>query len=64
MTLIPVNIYDLGLVYKLEIDDQAIVYITMTLKRQIARLGGYAWCVYNEVKQVEGVKDVKVEFSL
>jgi metal-sulfur cluster biosynthetic enzyme len=28
---IPVNIYDLGLIYELKIDDQAVVYIRMTL---------------------------------
>ena len=28
---IPVNIYDLGLIYNLEIDDDYTVYVTMTL---------------------------------
>ncbi len=28
---IPVNIYDLGLIYKVEIDDEKTVHITMTL---------------------------------
>lgn len=28
---IPVNIYDLGLIYKVEVDDEKTVHITMTL---------------------------------
>lgn len=28
---IPVNIYDLGLIYKIEVDDDSIAHITMTL---------------------------------
>lgn len=28
---IPVNVYDLGLIYRLDVDDQAVVHIDMTL---------------------------------
>jgi len=59
---IPVNIYDLGLIYKLKIDDQSIVYITMTLTTPNCPIAeDMPGVVCNEVKLVEGVKDVKVE---
>jgi FeS assembly SUF system protein len=59
---IPVNIYDLGLVYGIEIDDQGKVTIRMTLTAPAcpfaATLPGQ---VEQAVKQVEGVNDVTVE---
>jgi len=59
---IPVNIYDLGLVYEIKIDDQAIVNITMTLTTPNCPIAeDMPGVVYKEVKSVEGVKDVKVE---
>ena len=59
---IPVNIYDLGLVYELKIDDQSVVYIRMTLTTPNCPVAeDMPSVVYNEVKQVEGVKDVKIE---
>jgi FeS assembly SUF system protein len=59
---IPVNIYDLGLIYELKIDDQAVVSITMTLTTPNCPVAeDMPGTVYNEVKSVEGVKDVKVE---
>ena len=58
---IPVNIYDLGLIYELKID-QSVVYITMTLTTPNCPIAeDMPGVVYNEVKQVEGIKDVKVE---
>jgi FeS assembly SUF system protein len=59
---IPVNIYDLGLIYELKIDDQSVVYITMTLTTPNCPIAeDMPGIVYNEVKSVEGIKDVKVE---
>ena len=59
---IPVNIYDLGLIYELRIDDQSVVYITMTLTTPNCPIAeDMPGIVYNEVKSVDGVKDVKVE---
>ena len=59
---IPVNIYDLGLVYELNIDDQSVVYIKMTLTTPNCPIAeDMPGVVYNEVKKVEGVKDVKVD---
>jgi FeS assembly SUF system protein len=59
---IPVNIYDLGLVYELKIDDSSVVYIKMTLTTPNCPIAeDMPGIVYNEVRSVEGVKEVKVE---
>ena len=59
---IPVNIYDLGLIYELRINDQAEVYLQMTLTTPNCPIAeDMPGIVYNEVKSVDGVKDVKVE---
>jgi FeS assembly SUF system protein len=59
---IPVNIYDLGLIYELTIDDQSVVYIKMTLTTPNCPVAeDMPGIVLQEVKSVEGVKDVKVE---
>jgi FeS assembly SUF system protein len=59
---IPVNIYDLGLVYELKISDESEVYIKMTLTTPNCPVAeDMPGIVYNEVKSVEGVKDVKIE---
>ena len=48
---IPVNIYDLGLIYKLEVDDDHTVYITMTLTAPNCPIAGQ---LIEEVKQKAG----------
>lgn len=54
---IPVNIYDLGLIYKIELDDDQIVHITMTLTAPNCPL---AEDLIEEVKyKVAGTKGVK-----
>ncbi len=59
---IPVNIYDLGLVYELKIDDQSEVYIKMTLTTPNCPIAeDMPGIVYREVKNVKGVKEVKVD---
>ena len=59
---IPVNIYDLGLIYELKINDESEVYIKMTLTTPNCPVAeDMPGIVYNEVKSVEGVKDVKIE---
>jgi FeS assembly SUF system protein len=58
---IPVNIYDLGLIYELKIEE-GIVYIKMTLTTPNCPVAeDMPGLVYKEVKNVEGVKEVKVE---
>ena len=58
---IPVNIYELGLIYKIEIDKKKNVYIDMTLTSPNCPV---AESLPNQVKEnimkVEGVSDVKL----
>ena len=59
---IPVNIYDLGLVYEISIDDSSNVHIRMTLTAPNCPIAeDMPDLVRDEVKRVEGVKDVVVE---
>jgi FeS assembly SUF system protein len=59
---IPINIYDLGLIYELKIDDQSNVYIRMTLTAPNCPVAEeMPEMVRAEVKNVEGVKEVTVE---
>jgi len=58
---IPVNIYELGLIYKIEIDKKKNVYIDMTLTSPNCPV---AESLPNQVKEnimkMEGVSDVKL----
>ena len=58
---IPVNIYELGLIYKIEIDDKNKVSVDMTLTSPNCPV---AESLPNQVKEnimkVEGVSDVKL----
>lgn len=58
---IPVNIYDLGLVYTVEIDTENAVAIAMTLTAPGCPVAGEmpGW-VENAVESLPGVKEVKV----
>ena len=59
---IPINIYDLGLVYDLEIDDEAAVRINMTLTAPncpVAEL--IVQQVTQAAQDVEGIRSVEVE---
>jgi FeS assembly SUF system protein len=54
---IPVNIYDLGLIYNIEVDDNHIVHITMTLTAPNCPM---ADDLVEEVKyRISGIKGVK-----
>jgi len=59
---IPVDIYELGLIYKVEIEDDRSILIDMTLTAPGCPVAGEMpiW-VHNAVASVEGVGDVKVE---
>ncbi|MCC0079000.1 MAG: SUF system Fe-S cluster assembly protein [Rhodobacter sp.] len=61
---IPVNIYDLGLVYTIAIDDTSVVRIIMTLTAPGCPVAGEmpGW-VSDAVSVVPGVKDVEVEMT-
>ncbi|MFN3613671.1 MAG: SUF system Fe-S cluster assembly protein [Rubrimonas sp.] len=59
---IPVNIYDLGLVYRIVIDDEGAVEIQMTLTAPGCPVAGEmpGW-VADAVEPLPGVKSVNVE---
>lgn len=61
---IPVNIYDLGLIYKIDIDDELNVKVLMTMTAPDCPEAEY---MFREVKDmigyIEGVKSVDVELT-
>jgi len=58
---IPVNIYDLGLIYRIDIAANGAVAIDMTLTAPACPVAGMMPVMVKEaVQQVEGVGDVKV----
>lgn len=59
---IPVNIYDLGLIYSIDINEQSEVNVNMTLTAPACPVAGsLPGQVENTIKAVEGVADAKVE---
>ena len=59
---IPVNIYELGLIYKVDVTPEASVAITMTLTAPSCPVAGeLPGDVEKRVRAVAGVKDAKVE---
>ncbi len=59
---IPTNIYDLGLIYGIEIDDTQLVTIQMTLTSPGCPVAQtFPGTVEQAVNQVEGVRDCTVE---
>ena len=61
---IPINIYDLGLIYNLSVDDQFNVSILMTLTTPNCPIAeDMPGIVKEEVSRIEGVGTVKVELT-
>ncbi len=61
---IPVNVYDLGFIYNIDISDEGKVHILMTLT--VPGCPIYHIITRNvaeTIKQIEGVKDVEVELT-
>ena len=59
---IPVNIYDLGLIYDIDVDEYGVVDIEMTLTSPACPVAGsLPGEVEAKVRAVEGVSDVTVE---
>ena len=59
---IPVNIYDLGLIYQIQIDEKATVRIEMTLTAPGCPVAQtFPETVETAVMNVQGVSDAKVE---
>jgi len=58
---IPVNIYDLGLVYNVDLDDECMVHIEMTLTTPGCPVAQtFPSMVEAVVRAIEGVKDAQV----
>jgi FeS assembly SUF system protein len=61
---VPVNIYDLGLIYEAAADDSGAAFIRMTLTAPNCPVAGTLLReVENRVRAVPGVTDVKVELT-
>jgi FeS assembly SUF system protein len=59
---IPVNIYDLGLIYLVHIDEHSVVNVQMTLTAPACPVAGtLPGQVENVLREVEGVRDASVE---
>jgi len=58
---IPVNIYDLGLIYEVDVDDNNAVTITMTLTAPNCPMADDLIAeVHQGIQGIDGVKEVKV----
>lgn len=58
---IPVNVYDLGLIYNIEVDDDSNVEVRMTLTAPNCPIADdILQEVHDKVKSVDGVNEVKV----
>ncbi len=61
---IPVNIYEMGLIYEVKVDDDKNVYILMTLTSPNCPVAeSLPEEVQDKVKGISGVKDVKVDIT-
>ncbi len=59
---IPVNIYELGLIYKIDIDETKNVRLDMTLTSPMCPVAGsLPGEVQSKVQTIEGIGEVKVE---
>lgn len=59
---IPVDVYSLGLIYKIDIDDDANVLIDMTLTAPNCPMADFLFeDIRQKVESIEGVKSVNVQ---
>ncbi|MSQ13205.1 MAG: DUF59 domain-containing protein [Dehalococcoidia bacterium] len=59
---IPVNVYDLGLVYEITVSEDSKVYVQMTLTAPGCGMGPYiAQQAEWRIAELDGVEDVEVE---
>ncbi len=59
---LPVNIYDLGLIYEFGVDDDFVAFITMTLTAPNCPVAeSLPQEVREAIQQIMGIKDVKLE---
>lgn len=61
---IPVNIYDLGLVYDITIKDENVVFVIMTLTAPACPVAGQiVMDVQQKISEIESVSDVHVDLT-
>ena len=61
---IPVNIMELGLVYNIEVKEENVVFVTMTLTAPACPVAGdIVREVEEKVKSVPGVKDAHIQLT-
>ena len=61
---IPVNIYDLGLIYNIHIDDEFVAHVTMTLTAPNCPVAkSLPIELHEKVKNTEGVTDAKITLT-
>ena len=59
---LPINVYDLGLIYKLEVDEDRKVYVQMTLTApNCPEAEAIPGNIYKAVRDTEGVSEVDVD---
>lgn len=59
---LPVNIYDLGLIYLIDVDEQANVHVQMTLTAPACPVAGtLPGLVEDALRRVDGIQDATVE---
>lgn len=59
---IPVDIYELGLIYELTIDDGGVAHVVMTLTSPACPVAGtLPGEVETKIRDVEGITDVKLD---
>lgn len=59
---IPVDIYELGLIYEIKIDEEFNAYIKMTLTSPMCPVAGsLPGEVKNKIKAIDGINDVYVD---
>ncbi len=61
---IPISVWDLGLVYNLDVTDDGVVKIRMTLTSPACPVAGQIlWQIVNMTKSIPGVKDVDIDLT-
>lgn len=61
---IPVSIYDMGMIYKISVDENSVAHIIMTVTAPNCPVADTLPIeVHNKVKEIEGINDVDVQMT-
>ena len=61
---IPVNIYDLGLIYNIEVDENKIAHILMTLTSPTCPTADYIMeMIKDAIRTIEGIKEIDLKLT-